>query len=83
MKTEAQITERLEKLVTQINTLVEQIPAPNEKGEKQATPEQQGEICFLVASLLTIGWVLDCEEEMKPILRTFAFVGLAEKLGKV
>ena len=80
MKTEQQIVSRLEHLVTEIEKLSVSIPA--EQLENNTVPiEDQKGINFIVGALFILSWVLDCEEELKPIIRAMRLQVLADKFG--
>lgn len=80
MKTEQQIVSRLEHLVTEIEKLSSSIPV--EQLENNTVPiEDQKGINFLVGALFILSWVLDCEDELKPIIRAMRLQVLADKFG--
>ncbi len=80
MKTEQQTLNRLEQLVTEVEELSSSIPADQLESNTMLV-EQQKQCAFLVGALFTLSWVLDCEEEMKSVVRAMQLQAIADKFG--
>ena len=81
MKTEIQIKDRLEKLVTQLEEFSKDIP--EEWLDGNAPLEKQVEIAVLLSSLSTIAWTLDYEEQLKPLFTTLRMAHVLDKVKYV
>ena len=79
MKTQKQCEDKLEEVVNNINKLVEEIPAEQ---QKDPTKETVGNMAVLVGMLSILAWVLDAEEEMKPLVRAMCAMALANKINE-
>lgn len=63
MKTEQQIEEKMEELIEKLSTITVDV-------DGEPTKEQIGAIMLGIGWIYCIGWVMDCEEELKEITRT-------------
>ncbi len=61
MKTEAQIMEKLEEAVKKMNELSSSVA-------DEPTKEQLASIMHMTGWLFCIGWVLDCEDELRQLM---------------
>jgi len=77
VKSEKQITEKMEKTVESLVATCDGI----EDG-CEATEEQKAEVLTYLSTVGALAWVLDQEEEMRPILTQIRLAGVAQKLEK-
>lgn len=78
MKREKAILDMLEKRVDEMVTASNDLPDGSEASE-----EQRASILCLMAGIATLAWVLDQEEEMKPLLRQIRLAGAVAAINKL
>jgi hypothetical protein len=75
VKTERQLCERLEEITAKIETLAGQC------GD-EPSEQQKAEALSLLASVGVLAWVLDCEDQMRPVLCGLRLAALSEEARK-
>jgi len=76
MKTEQQIEQRLDEIVKKIESITFDV------GDDEPTEEQKSSLGVLVSQMFAIGWVMDCEDDLKQIARTFKIAAAVEIADK-
>lgn len=80
MKKEHQVMKLLEDTILKIESLCEKIP----KDPKEVSEEEKMHLGFLIAQVITLGVVLDMEEELKPFIAQLRIANIASSLnGKI
>ena len=77
MKTEAQITEKLEACVKKMA----EVSSSVEDGDP--TKEQLSSIMHMTGWLFCIGWVLDCEDELRQLMAPLKIAAAMETISGV
>ena len=70
-----QIEDYLENLVKKSEEITNKYP-----DQKNVTEEDKNQLIYITASIITIAFVLDAEEEIKPLLRAIRYEALAQKM---
>lgn len=78
MKTEQQVQERFEILLSELEKISHELPNPTTNQEP--TEEQRSKVLFLIGSLCALAGVLECEELITPFLQAARIAKLSEKL---
>ncbi len=79
MKTEAQILAKLEQVVLELERF-----SGRSTESPDVTEEQKNGAIFHLASVVIMGWILDCDAEVQQLITKLRIVGLAGTLeGKL
>jgi hypothetical protein len=81
MKTEKQLTDRLEKLVADLNDFLTGLPE-EEQGPK-ASDDTKTKLSMFLGALIAYAYALDCEENMRQLLAMVNVHAATEKLRGV
>lgn len=82
MKTEAEIVAKLEENANKLEELSGQITAL-EAEQKEVPEEIKQQVCFALAAVYVLGWVMDCEEELKDLDTKLKLAGVLNKLKEM
>ena len=74
MKTEEEIVTKLEEVIEALNKDTGGIT------EEEMDPEHKAKIAFSIGCLISLAWMADCEEELKPLLRVAKIQAISERL---
>jgi hypothetical protein len=80
MKTEKECVDRLDAVVSAIEKLAADV-GPDVKTE-DVPQDVKDQMILQTGILVNLAWVLDQEEELKPLLRAMRVQALADKLGE-
>lgn len=82
MKTEDQIYKKLEECVNQLEALSKE--AKDNNYTEETTPEEyKANATIAFTSIALLAWVLDMEEQLKPILDAIRIRHIKDKLSKI